>query len=121
MRATHHLIIYPNAAYARAFGPLSCTCNVHACARVRVRACACEKMEVALLRGFWYLHIAAPLSQNWLFQKENVSWECSFYTFSCHHLNLVPPLPLAMPLLICVLNVLSLLLIPLFLSPAAYV
>ena len=45
-----HIIIYCNAAYARVFGPLSCTCthmhvcvrvHVHACAYVRVCACVC--------------------------------------------------------------------------------
>jgi len=37
MRGAQNLIIYPNAANARAFGPLSCRCT-----RVRVRVCACE-------------------------------------------------------------------------------
>ena len=46
LQGAHKLIIHPNAAYARAFGPLSCTrTRMHiTCARVRMRAlrmCAC--------------------------------------------------------------------------------
>ena len=41
MRGAHNLIIYPNAAYVRAFDPLSCT-------NTRVRACACEGIEGVL-------------------------------------------------------------------------
>ena len=50
MRGPHNLIIYPNATYARAFGPLSC--RVHACARseLHVHACArtCVRMHVCV-------------------------------------------------------------------------
>jgi hypothetical protein len=61
MRGAHNLIIYPNAAYARAFGPLSCTCmRMHArvrertgacvpmCACERVRACVCVRISVCV-------------------------------------------------------------------------
>jgi hypothetical protein len=58
MRGAHNLVIYPNAAYAKAFGPLSCTyMHIHervrayvsvrahvcvqACMCVCVRACMC--------------------------------------------------------------------------------
>jgi len=41
MRANaHNLFIYPNAAYARAFGPLSYTC-MHMCGRMCRRICTC--------------------------------------------------------------------------------
>jgi hypothetical protein len=46
MRGAYNLIIYPNAAYARALGRLSCTCTcvcVHACVCVR---CMCVCMRV---------------------------------------------------------------------------
>ena len=45
MRGPHNLMIYPNASYARAFGPLSCTCTcvcVGAHVRVRARTCVYE-------------------------------------------------------------------------------
>ena len=40
----HNLNIYPNAAYARAFGPLSCTYL-----RVRAHTCACMRMCACML------------------------------------------------------------------------
>ena len=45
MQEPHNLIIYPNETYARAFGPLSCTCT-RVCACVHVRVCACMPMCV---------------------------------------------------------------------------
>jgi hypothetical protein len=55
MRGAHKLIIYPKAAYARAFDPQSCTymricvCT-HVCERicacVRIRACVCVCAKV---------------------------------------------------------------------------
>ena len=46
MQGAHNLIIYPNAAYARAFGPLSCTCTrMHArtCVRASAYVCVCVR------------------------------------------------------------------------------
>ena len=41
-QGTHNLNIHPNAAYARAFCPLSCTCTLmHARTCVCVRVCVC--------------------------------------------------------------------------------
>jgi hypothetical protein len=46
MQGAHNLIIYPNAAYARAFGPVSCTrtrvCK-RLCTYVCVRVCVCVR------------------------------------------------------------------------------
>jgi len=44
MRGAHNLIIYPDAAYARAFGLLSCTCT-----RVCVRAHVCVYARTCVL------------------------------------------------------------------------
>ena len=43
MRGPHNLIIYPNATYARAFGPLSCTCT-RVCTHARMRVCTCARV-----------------------------------------------------------------------------
>jgi len=47
MQGANNLIIFPNAAYARAFGPLSCTC-VRASAYVCVRVRACVRVHVCV-------------------------------------------------------------------------
>ena len=60
MGGARDLICYPNAAYARAFGPQSCTCTC-------VRAYVCVRAHVKELKapsweGFG-AYIAAPLSE----------------------------------------------------------
>jgi len=60
MRATrgaHNSIIYPNAAFARAFGPLSCMCmRMHLRVRAYVRICACAYVHVC---AYAYVFVCA--------------------------------------------------------------
>ena len=109
MRVGQHLINKHNASLCEGLLALWA-----ARARICTRVCACTGRRPRGRVHWW------PWGQNLVtFQTENVSWGVFLYrSSSCRHPNLVLLLPLAMPLLICVLNpliinVLSLLLIPL--------
>ena len=92
------------------FGPLSCTCtSIHArvcacctCTSIATRACVRMYREAPSWKG---TYIDAPWGQNLATFKHKILVGVFLYlTSSSHHSNLVLLLPLAMPLLFCVLN-----------------